>query len=255
MIDSHCHLEQEVYDKDRDEVVERARANGLKAIVFSLSSPKHLEKAIKIVERYKGYVFATLGFHPELIGDFPLQVIEEYLNSIARHRDSIVGIGETGLDYHWVKDEKLRKLQRDLLIKHLELAKRLDLPVVIHSRDATEDTFDILESFGYKRIHWHMFGYHDQLKRAMDNGWYISVNAILFRSKRYRKIARDAPIDRLMVETDAPWLLVIREGRNEPSTIVDIARMIASIRKTDFEEIWLQLGLNAKKFYNLPVEL
>ena len=131
-------------------------------------------------------------------------------------------------------------------------------PLIIHCREAFDDTIEILEQENAKEVDMHMFGNHNFVKRIVENGWYISMNAIVLRSKSYAKVIRDCPLDRLMLETDAPWLSPkkLLEGvddRNDSTSIKMVAEKIAEIKKTEFEEVWQKCGENAMKFFKLPL--
>ena len=255
MIDVHCHLEQKDYDKDRDEVIKRAKEKGLKAIITCCAHPEDFEKTIEIVKAYRGFVFAVASVHPEYAKDISNETLEEYFEKLVRNKHNLVGIGETGLDYYWIKEAEWREKQKEWFRKHIELAKNLGLPIVIHSRDAANDTIEILEEENAKRVHWHMFGEPKLLQRVIDNGWYVSMNAIVLRSKKHKKVVRDVPLERIMLETDSPWLAIEKGMRNEPTTIVEVAKKIAEVKKVDFEVVWKQAAMNAIRFYGLPIKL
>lgn len=254
MIDVHCHLEQKDYDNDRDQVIERAREKGLKAIIICCANPGEFDKTLNIVRKYRGFIYATTSIHPEYVKNFDNNGVNKYFSRIKENIDLIVGIGETGLDYYWIKDPEWRVRQQELFRRHIRFAEKLGKPVVIHSRDSHSDIVEILEEENARHVHWHMFGAKEFLSRVIDNGWFVSLNAIVFKSKKYRKIARDVPLDRLMLETDAPWLALEKGVRNEPTTIIDVARKIAEIKKVSFEEIWVQAYRNAVKFYRLNID-
>jgi len=198
MIDVHCHLEQRDYDNDRDQVIERAREKGLKAIITCCANPEDFDKTLNIVRKYRGFIYATASVHPEYVKDFDNDVVNKYFIRIRENIDLIVGIGETGLDYYWVKDPEWRVKQQELFRKHVRFAESLGKPVVIHSRDSHSDIVEILEEENARHVHWHMFGAKEFLNRVIDNGWFISLNAIVFKSKKYRKIARDVPSHQVM---------------------------------------------------------
>ena len=109
MIDSHCHLEQEEYSKDLDKVIEKCKKTGLKAIIFSCAHPKDFQRTLEILERYKGYVFACVGIHPEYVEEVSNEEVDKFIEKIKQNKDKFVGIGETGLDYFWTKKEEFRK--------------------------------------------------------------------------------------------------------------------------------------------------
>lgn len=259
MIDVHCHLEQKDYDKDRDEVIEKCRKE-LKAVITSCAHPKDFDLTMKIVEKHKNFVFATCGMHPEYIKEFSREQIDGFLDMLAEKKDKLVAIGETGLDFFWVKEPDLQQKQKELFVQLIGLAKRLRKPLVVHSRDCYEETIKILEQEDVREVDMHMFGEHRLAQRVVDNGWFISMNTIILRSKSHKKIARDCPLERLMLETDAPWLSPkkLLEGvddRNDPTSVRIVAEKIAEIKKASFEDVWKTCGVNAVKFFKLPIEV
>jgi len=250
MIDVHCHLEQKDYDVDREEVINKCREK-LKAIITSCAHPNDLEITIEIVKRYKGFVFATLGIHPEYIGEN--LNIEDFIEKVKGNKDNIVGIGEVGLDYHWIKEENLREKQRELFRFFIKFAKELNLPLVIHSREAMQDTIKILEEEKAENVLMHLFGERKFISKIIENGWFISVGPILLTSKNHKKIIKEMPIEKIMLETDSPWFGFGK--RNEPIAIIKVAEKIAEIKKIDFNDVWNICGRNAIKFFNLPIKI
>lgn len=248
MIDCHCHLEQPEFDQDRDEVIRLCREAGIKAIVTCCAHPRDWEKSLEICQRYQGFVFLTAALHPEFIEEFSSQQISGFLKKLEENAGKLVGIGETGLDFYWVKDEKQRERQEGLFRETIQLAKRLGKPLVIHARDAVEPAIRILEEEGAKRVCMHMFGANQLTSRVIENGWWVSLNLILERSKKHRKVARDMPLERILLETDSPWL---GQGRNDPRSIRRVAELIAEIKKLEFQEVWQACGRNAVEFFDL----
>jgi TatD DNase family protein len=187
---------------------------------------------------------------------------EKYVEHLYLNQDSIVAIGETGLDYNWVKNKDWQKKQKLLFSNLIDLSINLQLPLVIHSRDAVEDTINLLEERSLHRVHMHMLTKHSFLKRILDNAWFISVNTLLLRSKEIRKIVRDCPLEFLMLETDSPWLGLNEEGairskyevRNEPVSVKLVAQRIAQIKKVTIEEVNQITTRNANKFFNLGLK-
>ncbi len=249
MIDVHCHLEQKDYSQDREEVIEKCKKE-LKGVITSCAHPKDWDLTLSIVEKHKGFIFASAGIHPEYIKEIKEEEIEEYLKKIKENREKIVSIGEIGLDYFMIKEEEWRKKQQELFYRMLEFAKEIKKPVTIHIRDAFEDAIKILEDAGVEKVHLHMFGGRKFLQRVLENGWYISENTIILMSKNYKKVVRDTPLERLMLETDSPWL-GIEKKRNTPLAIKLVAKKIAEIKKISFEEVWKKCGENAIRFFEL----
>ena len=263
LTDIHCHLEDSAFNADREDVIARAK-RALDAVVISLVDPADFEVGFDLVQRHKGFVFATAGLHPGLVEKFTDKEIEETLKKVEERGDSIVGIGEMGLDYNWVKKESERERQKNLFIKSIRLAKKLDLSLVVHiragedkkERDPYLEAIEILENEGAKRVLLHMFGAKRLLQRVLDNGWYISTNAIVLTGKEHNRIVRAVPLKRLMLETDSPYLTPELEKlkgvkRNEPIFVKYVAERVAKIKEMNFEKVAEATSANAKKFFGL----
>lgn len=261
MIDVHCHLEQLDYDKDRDAVIRRCKQQ-LQAVITSCANPAHFGLTMQLVSNYQGFIFATASIHPSYVKKFSEEEIIEYIEQIKSNKDHLVAIGETGLDYNWVKEAELQEKQKQLFVRLIELAKQLQLPLVIHNRDSAEDAIEILEQHAGKQVHMHMFTNRALLNRVLDNGWLISVNTSLLRSKNVKKIVRDCPIEQLMLETDSPWLGIDSDGkikpkdeiRNEPTSVKLVAEKIADVKKLGIEQVDQQTSSNAIKFFRLNIK-
>jgi len=259
MIDVHCHLEQKDYENDRDEIIEKCKKE-LKAVITCCAHPKDFDLTLQLADKYKNFVFASCGIHPEYIKEVSEKEIDDCIEKIKQNKDKIVAIGETGLDFWWVKEAEWQQKQKDLFVRLIELSKELKKPLVIHSRDAYEETVRILENEGAKEVDMHMFSNHHMTKRIIDNGWSISINTIILRSKSHKKIAKDCPLEKLMLETDAPWLAPkkLLEGvdeKNDSTSIKFVAEKIAEIKKLSFEDVWKECGENAIRFFKLPIEV
>ena len=250
MIDVHCHLEQKNYNKDRDAVIEECRKK-MKSLVTCCAHPSELDLTLEICKKHKGFVYCAVGLHPEFIKDITNDGKEKLIEKIIENKDKISAIGEIGLDYHWIKEEEWREKQKEMFIKFLELAKTLDLPVVIHSRDAMAETLSILEKEGMKgrKVLLHLFNEKNLLDRVLKNGWSISIGPAIIRSKDIKKIARDCPLQNMMLETDSPWFGFGKRGL--PLNVIKAAEAIAEIKKVSLEEVEKQTDLNAKIFFNL----
>lgn len=258
MIDTHCHLEQRDYDGDRDAVIRKCKRL-LQAVITSCANPKNLAITIQLTREYRGFVFAAVSLHPRYVKDFDDGEVGEYLELIQSNRESIVAIGETGLDYNWVREDSWWIKQKQLFVRFISLADQLHFPLVIHSRDATEEAIRVLEDYKARYVQMHMFTARKLLGRVIDNGWLISVNTLLLRSKNVKKIVRDCPLEQLMLETDAPWLGIGEDGeikpknvvRNDPTAVRLVAEKIAEIKKVDLEEVDRQTTDNAIEFFKL----
>ena len=255
LVDSHCHLDDAQFDKDRDNVVERARAAGLKYMlaIGTGDGPPDLEAAIRMAEKY-ACVFATAGVHPNDAEKISAETFRD-LERALRH-PKVKGLGEIGLDYHWcVAKEK----QLPVFIRQLELAAKLRLPVVIHTRDAFADTIDVL------RTHWagtglpcvmHCFtGDAEQARECLDLGFYLAFGGVATFPKAagVREAARITPPDRLLIETDAPYLAPAphRGKRNEPAYVSITAQAIAELRGAAVEELAAETTANFERLFDM----
>ena len=256
-VDSHAHVDGEEFDADRDEVMARARAAGVRAILNVGTGDPHsgsLERAVRIAESYEG-VWAAVGVHPHDARLFD-EAAEGRLLELIKGRRKIVAWGEIGLDYHY--DNSPRDRQREAFVRQLRLARGAGLPVVIHSREADDDTMAIL------RDEWaaetggvlHCFGGGPRMaESALDLGFYVSFagNVTFKKAEPLREVARAVPLERLLVETDCPYLAPVphRGRRNEPAFVVDTARFLAELRGTCHQEIGRATSSNFSKLFKL----
>jgi len=263
MIDTHCHLEQKDYDSDRDTVIEKCREVGMRAIITCAAEPVDYESTFQLVKQNPNFVFAMAGMHPQYVKRFSDDDVEVAMAMIEVNKHNVVAIGEIGLDYGWIADEEWREKQKQLFAKFIQFAKRIDLPIVVHLRngedknvcDVFDDAFEILEKEKAERVQLHMFGARRLVERAIKNGWFISMNAICLRSKSYSKVVRDTPIDRLLLETDAPWLhpSFDKAKRNDPTHVREVAERIADIKNIDVADVVKKTTKNAIGFFKLKI--
>ena len=247
--DTHCHLQHERFKDDLDTVLSEISKNMTFAIV-SGANVSWNRQAIDISSKHKN-IYSTIGLHPIDAAKLSEKEFMDELKFIEDNSSSIVGIGEIGLDWHWEKDDAMREIQKKRFVLFLTLAKKLDIPVVIHSWDGESDVLDILEHEKMKKVVMHCFsGNLDELARALNLGFYISVSTVIMRSKGTRKIARDCPLDKMLLETDAPYLWLNGE-RNVPWNTEVAAEKIAQIRKITTEEVLEATHKNAKRVFGI----
>jgi TatD DNase family protein len=251
MIDSHCHLAGEEFTADLESVIARARDAGLSSALCILSAGDQLEavRAVRVREAWSDVRFAV-GVHPHQAGDFARQVDEAcrtVRRDVEQHR--ACAIGEIGLDYHY--DFSPREVQREIFRAQVDLALELRLPVIIHTREATDDTFDILRDTGSRGLRgvFHCFtGDETMARSALELDFYLSFAGIVTfpRAESIRAAARTAPDDRVLVETDAPYLAPVphRGKRNEPAHVVEVVRKLAEVRGVSMSEIAAQTSAN-----------
>jgi TatD DNase family protein len=253
LIDTHCHLDMSQFDNDREEVIARAKDAGFEALISVGSDFDGTRKAMELAGRYD-FVYASIGIHPHDAKDFSDSIYQD-LASWATN-SNVVAIGETGLDYHY--DHSPRDIQKEVFRKHLRLAKETGLPVIVHSRDAKEDTMAILAESGIRSGVMHCFSGDPQMaERAMSMGLSISLaGPVTFKkSSLLRELARFVPDDYLLLETDAPYLAPEphRGKRNEPVYLKETARFVAELREISFEDLARITTLNAKRLFGIGI--
>ncbi|MGE5301291.1 MAG: TatD family hydrolase [Acidobacteriota bacterium] len=251
LIDTHCHLDMSEFEDDREEVIARAKDAGFEALITVGSDFDSTAKAIELAARHD-FIYAAIGVHPHDAKDFSEEI---YLEFASRARNGkVVAIGETGLDYHY--DHSPRDVQGEVFRKHLRLAKEAGLPVIVHSREAKEDTIAILAESGINRGVLHCFSADlDMAEQAMSMGLSISLaGPVTFKkSSRLREIARSIPDDYLLIETDSPYLSPepCRGRRNEPSYLEYTAKFIADLRGITLDDLARITTLNAKRLFGI----
>jgi TatD DNase family protein len=253
LVDSHCHLDFPDFAAELDAVVARARAAGIGRIVTISTRVKKHAQVIEIAEKFPD-VFCSVGTHPHNAAE-ESDVDARALTAIAKH-PKVVAIGEAGLDYHY--DKSPRELQAKSLRQHIAAARETGLPLVIHARDCDADMAQILTEEtgkgGFPAVLHCFTGGRDLAMRAIDLGLYISFTGILTfkRSDELRAIAAELPADRILVETDAPYLapLPFRGQRNEPSYVVETAKVLAATRGSSVDEIARQTTENFFRLFN-----
>ncbi|MFH1413744.1 MAG: TatD family hydrolase [Candidatus Omnitrophota bacterium] len=251
LIDTHCHLDFPEFDRDRAKVIQRSRHEGIDYIVNIGSSLRGSRQSIELAGRYD-FIYATVGLHPHE-ADRTNQEIQNTLSDLAK-QNKVVAIGEIGLDYF--KNYSKPENQRPLFKLQLRLAKSLNLPVVIHNRQAQNDTLAILEENMPLKAVVHCFsGDENFLNQCLDLGLFISFtcNITYKKADTLRSLVKLAPMDKLMLETDAPFLSPQehRGRRNEPIYVKSLADKIASIKGISFEEVARVTTENAKNFFKL----
>lgn len=251
LIDTHCHLDFPEFDKDRDEVIKRAGLCGIGYIINIGSSIEGSKKSCELALKYSS-IYATVGIHPHEADRIDKQAIAA-IGELAK-KDKVVAIGEIGLDYF--KNYSQAKNQRHLFMSLIKLAKESGLPLVLHSRQAQDDTLKILKELMPLQCVVHCFsGDENFLKNCLDLGFLISFtcNITYKKAQNLRNVVRAAPLDRIMLETDAPYLPPegLRGRRNEPSNVKCLADEIAGIKNISFEEVANITSANAKKFFKL----
>jgi TatD DNase family protein len=231
-VDVHCHLENSDFNHDRDDVVQRARSNGI-WIISSATSTEDYEKGASIAEFYDN-VALSLGLDPVQFTD-----IDNALRELKKYADKIVAVGETGLDHYLIRDHSQRELQADAFREMIAYAMKLDKPIQVHSRSAGRAALDVLKTTSTAKVHMHAFDGKASLARAASNdlGYYFSIPTSVVRSPQKRKLVKAVALERLLLETDSPVLGPQKGERNEPANIHIALTEVASILKREPEEL------------------
>jgi TatD DNase family protein len=254
LIDTHCHLTFEPLAGDVPGVVERSLAAGVTGWITVGTSLEDSRKAIELAGLYEN-MYAAIGIHPHEAKDGDAAALAE-LKHLAK-QDKVVAIGETGLDFHY--NFSKQPDQRRVFVAHLEIAKEVGLPVVVHSRNAFDETVEILDhnGGGLKGIVFHCFsGSAEQAKQLLDRGYYLSFTGVVtFKNAQVtRDAAKVVPLDRLMIETDSPYMSpepVRHVKPNEPALMVHTARFVAELRGISLDELALATTQTARRFFRL----
>jgi TatD DNase family protein len=258
LIDTHCHLTFEQLAGDIEAVIERSRGAGVIGWVTVGTDPHHNREAIELTEWFEN-MYAAVGIHPHDAKDVTAKALTE-LEGLARS-EKVVAVGETGLDFHY--DFSPRSDQRRAFEAQLEIARDLNLPVIIHCREAFDETIDILEQFEslngrLKGVVFHCFGGSaQQTKIVLDHGFYISFTGVVTfkNAAKTCEAAMVVPLDRLMLETDCPYMSpepMRKQKINEPALMVHTARFLAELKDMDPADFARAVTATSKNFFGLP---
>ncbi|HLM59844.1 MAG TPA: TatD family hydrolase [Pyrinomonadaceae bacterium] len=260
-VDSHCHIDGEAFDADRDEIVHQAKSAGVKMMLTVGTGNPHtgeIARAVDIAETYEN-VYASIGVHPHDAKEYDEQA-EIYLIDLVKSSNKVIAWGEIGLDYYY--EHSPRDVQREVFIKQIRVAKELDLPVIIHSRDADDETVEILtvecSQKDFRGGIMHCFGGTPQMAESlMDIGFLISFagNVTFKKAENLRDAARVVPLEKLLVETDCPFLAPIpfRGKRNEPKYVIETAKFLAEFYEKDLETLAAATTRNFLRLFKLEI--
>ena len=253
LIDTHVHLNADQYDDDLQEVIDRALSEGIDRMFVVGFDTKTIERTMKLIDQYD-FIYGIIGWHPVDAIDCTDERLE-WIESLSKH-PKIIGIGEMGLDYHWDKSPK--DIQKDVFRKQIALDKRVQLPIIIHNREATQDCVDILKEENASEVGgiMHSFsGSNEIADEILKMNFYVSLGGpVTFKNaKQPKEVAKHVPLDRLLVETDAPFLSPhpYRGKRNEPARVKLVAEQIAELRGLTYEEVCEATTENAERLFKL----
>ena len=253
LIDTHTHIDLDVFDDHFEQVLETAKEYGVEKVLIPGVEPNGFKKILNLCEKYDN-VFGAVGVHPEDVNSYNDDIgniIKEYLK-----HPKIVAVGEIGLDYYW--DKSQIELQKDIFEKQILLAKEIGKPVLVHDREAHADTFEILKKTKASEVGVVMHCFSGSPEFAMEcikEGFYIALGGVVTfkNAKKAKEVAKVVPLERLLLETDAPYMAPVpfRGKENQPAYVKFVAQEIADIRGIPFEEVAIATTNNAKKLLNI----
>lgn len=249
--DTHAHYDDETFDEDREELLNDLYAKGVELIIDPGCTLESSRKTIELAEKYP-FLYAAVGIHPEELQDFTAEALDE-IEKLASH-PKCAAIGEIGLDYYWNDTHKPE--QRELFIRQIELALKLDKPVIVHDREAHGDSLEIVSRYKNLRGVFHCYsGSAEMAKELLKMGWYLGFDGpVTYKNARKTlEVLEICPPDRILIETDSPYLspVPMRGKRNNSSNLAYIAAKIAEIKGTSPEEICRITGENGKRLFNI----
>ena len=255
IIDSHCHLDYPVLYNELDNVIDRAEKNNVKIFLTISTNLKSFDKIKLIVDKYEN-VYGTLGIHPHETKDF-INIDSTFLKKLYNENKKIIGIGETGLDYYY--DNSEREVQKKIFEEHLKTSSLLNLPTIVHTRNAEHDTYELIKEYKQNsniKILIHCFtGTKEFAKKLLDLDCYISLSGIITFKKSIELVEAVSyiPIDKLLIETDSPYLAPepFRGKSNEPSYLRHVASKLSEIKKISIDDIEKNTSNNFLELFNL----
>ena len=250
LIDTHCHIDEEAFDADREEVIARQQESGVERMIVPGVNVASIETVMQVCHAHPGYCYPALGLHPEDVkADWQeqLTIVEQ---AIRDHRNELVAIGEIGLDYYW--DKTYKEEQQEVLRRQMELAKELDLPVILHNREATEDIMRIVKEVGGRGV-FHCFnGSRETAQQILDMGFYLGIGGVLtFKNSKLAEKLDVVPLERIVLETDAPYMAPVphRGERNESRFMIHVAERLAQVYNCSVEHIIEVTNTNARQIF------
>ena len=252
IFESHAHYDSRKFDEDREELLNSMQENGVGTIINAGATWKSVTTGLELANQYP-FVYAALGLHPDEVGDLNEERFE--ILKAECQKEKVVAVGEIGLDYYW--DNESHDIQKKWFIRQLELARELDLPVIIHSRDAAEDTLKIMKEHaqGMRGV-IHCFSYSKEMaEEYVKLGFYIGVGGVVtFKNgKKLKEVVEAIPIERILLETDSPYLAPEphRGKRNSSLYLPHIAQMIADLKRLSYEEVVAQTETNSRELFHI----
>ncbi len=246
MIDTHAHIYSEYYD-NIDSLVNELKNNNVEYVINASTNNKDALEVIELSKKYNNFLLPAIGIHPEEVNDYDLNQIEELIKN-----NKIYSIGEIGLDYYWVKDNK--ELQRDLFIKQIELSIKYNLPIIVHTRDSIGDVLDILKGYKARGVIHCFSGSLEMAREFIKLGFKLGIGGVLtFKNSKLYKVIENIDLKDIVLETDSPYLSPepFRGKQNKPSNVYFVAKRIADIKNVSVEEVIDITSKNAREVFDI----
>ncbi len=248
LFDTHSHIEMPRLYPRAEAIITRAKKAGVIGVVVSAIEPKFYSKALDLKNRFPGFIWPTFGLHPPRATP---QMVKQCIQGIRDHVQEIVGIGEVGLDYYWVKEEKQRRYQKEAFCDFIHLASELKLPLVVHSREAEAEAMEILKQEKVVNVQLHCFNEPTLVQAVVGQSWLMSIPTSVVSRNRMQRIAYSMPLSNMLLETDAPYLAPVPGQTNEPANLASAIVKLAEIKNTTPETIACTTTDNALSFFRL----
>ena len=260
MIDTHCHIDEEAFAPDREEVIARQQQSGVQALIVPGVNVASIDTVLDVCHARPGYCYPALGLHPEDVKDDWKQQLATVEAAIRAHRDELVAIGEIGLDYYW--DKTYKEAQQEVLRHQLLLARELDLPVILHNREATEDILRIVHEVGGRGVFHCFSGSKETAQIILNMGFYLGIGGVLtFKNSKLadtlaelnNDLQSSILLDRLVLETDAPYMAPVphRGERNESRFMDFVAERLAQALNCSKQQIIDATNANARLLFGI----
>ena len=256
MIDTHCHIDEEAFEPDREEVIARQQQSGVQAMIVPGVNVASINSVMEVCNAHPGYCYPALGLHPEDVKADWREQLATVEAAIRAHRDELVAIGEIGLDYYW--DKTFKEEQKEVLRRQLLLARELNLPVILHNREATEDILTIVKEVGGRGVFHCYSGSKETAEIILKMGFYLGIGGVLtFKnsklSESLKELNQSEILNRLLLETDAPYMAPTphRGERNESRFMALVAERLAQVLNVSVDEIIEATSANARQLFGI----
>lgn len=263
MIDTHCHIDEEAFEPDREEVIARQQQSGVQAMIVPGVNAASINSVMEVCHAHPGYCYPALGLHPEDVKADGREQLATVEAAIRAHRDELVAIGEIGLDYYW--DKTFKEEQKEVLRRQLLLARELNLPVILHNREATEDILTIVKEVGGRGVFHCYSGSKETAEIILKMGFYLGIGGVLtFKNSKLSETLRELNqseirnqqseiLNRLLLETDAPYMAPTphRGERNESRFMALVAERLAQVLNVSVDEIIEATSANARQLFGI----